>query len=425
MDRKNDNDIALVVPGLAEISNSYMEDFLGEILEILDDIELEIVNLEMDPGNTECLNSIYCSFHTIRGLSGLLNNATGTKIAVETEELLEAVRKYSPVISKAIINLILDSVNFIKKISNNPKIIDDSKFFGEVGRHLKNLANNKDDILIEVRQPMVRESRRIGEILVQEGALAQSEVEDVLKRQNSSNNKMKFGEIVLREKKVDASDIIKAIRMQKVRNTGSVDQYVRIPLERLDQIIEIIQNVSTLYDSVKDEAVLRFGSNDALTIESTKAYHLITDIRNILKELRMVTLQHAFQKLTRLVCSVIEENHLEVMFSTLGENIEVDKEIADRIALPLGDLIWLLLEKAYSKKDDDRNKRIGSIEVVAYEDNNSVHIDITGDVVTDLEELKSDNKYTENLQKLNHLKCRLEADNINGEGVRISIIIQR
>ena len=38
---------------------------------------------------------------------------------------------------------------------------------------------------------------------------------------------MKFGEIVLKEKKVDVSDIIKAIRMQKIRNAGTADQYVK------------------------------------------------------------------------------------------------------------------------------------------------------------------------------------------------------
>lgn len=48
----------------------------------------------------------------------------------------------------------------------------------------------------------------------------------------------------------------------------------------------------------------------------------------------MVTLQQTFQKLTRLACTIIEENHLEVMFSTMGENIEVDKEIADKIVSP-------------------------------------------------------------------------------------------
>ena len=49
--------------------------------------------------------------------------------------------------------------------------------------------------------------------------------------------------------------------------------------------------------------------------ESTKSYYLINDVKNILKELRMVTFQQAFQKLTRSVCSFIEENHLEVKFS--------------------------------------------------------------------------------------------------------------
>ena len=44
--------------------------------------------------------------------------------------------------------------------------------------------------------------------------MAQSEAEDVLK-QNKSNNRMKFGEIVLREKKVDASDIIKLFECRR------------------------------------------------------------------------------------------------------------------------------------------------------------------------------------------------------------------
>lgn len=427
MDIKDNNDIALAVPGLSDISNSYMEDFLSEIREILEDIELELVNLEMDPGNKESINSIYCSFHTISGLAGLLNDATSTKIAVATEELLETVKKYCPVISKIIINVILDSISFIKKISSNPQIIDDHKISGEIERHIKSLETFRDEILLEVRQPLERQSR-IGEILVREGAMAQSEVEDILKKQ--SNTKMKFGEIVLREKKVNASDIIKAIRMQKIRNTGTSDQYVKIPLERLDQIIGIIQNVSSIYDSVKNEAVLRFGSNDALTIESTKAYHLITDIRNILKELRMVTLQQAFQKLTRSVCSIIEEDHMEVMFSTMGENIEVDKEIADRIALPLGDMVRLLLEKAYSgiannTNKSTREKQIGSIEVVAYEEANTVHIDITGDAVVDLEDIKTDSRYIDNLQKLTALRCHTDIDDIEGEGVRISITMQR
>lgn len=422
MDIKDNKDVAATAPELEEISKSYMQDFISEIKELLEDVELELVNLEMDPGNKDCLNSVYCSFHTIRGLAGLINDSRSIKLTIATEELLETVRKYCPVTGKNVINLILDSIGFIKKLSCSTLIISDD-FISDVDRHIINLKKCREDILFDVRQPMEKESK-IGEILVREGAMEASEVEDILKKQSSVYGKMKFGEIVLREKKVDASDIIKAIRMQKVRNPGTMDQYVKIPLERLDQIIGIIQNVSTIYDSVKDEAVLRFGSNDVLTIESSKAYHLITDVRNILKELRMVTLQQAFQKLTRSACSIIEENHLEVMFSTMGENIEIDKEIADRISLPLGELVRILLDKAYINCVDE-SERIGSIEVVAYEENNFIHIDITGNAVSDIEGIRLDYRYTDVSQKLSVLRCRLNIDDMSGEGIRLSIACPR
>lgn len=92
MDCTDNKDIALKIPELNEISNSYMEDFMSEIDEILSDLELELVNLEMDPGNKEILNTIYCNFHTLRGLLGLLNNLAGTRIATASEELLETVK---------------------------------------------------------------------------------------------------------------------------------------------------------------------------------------------------------------------------------------------------------------------------------------------------------------------------------------------
>ncbi len=422
MDVRDIQDGAPLVPGLAEISKSYMEDFKSEIAEILDDIEMELVNLEMDNGNSNIISSIFCSFHTIRGLTGLLNDNISTRVAISTEDLLEVIRKYGVHANKNAINAVLDSVKFIRKICSDAGALKEKKFVGEIEQHISNLRKLKDDIILEVRQPMDKETK-IGEILVEEGAMQRSDVEDILRKQSSLYNKMKFGEIVLREKKVDASDIIKAIRMQKVRNTGSVDQYVKIPLERLDQIIGIINNVSGIYDSIRDEAVLRFGSNDALTMESTKAYHMLHDVKNILKELRMVTLQLTFQKLTRSVCSIIEENHLEVMFSTLGENIEVDKEIADKIVVPLGELVKVLLEKAYTETDE--SKRIGNIEVVAYEEGANVHIDITGDALVEIDEVRMDARYMEMASRLSALKCKLSLDDMDQEGIRISIIVQR
>jgi len=410
------------VPGLAEISRSYMNDFIAEIREILEKIEIELVDLEVDPDNPDHLNTVYNSFNTIRGLAGLLHDPVSIRIAAASGELLETLQKYGASASKSAINLLLFSVRFIRKICEDGDEVKDTLFMGEVEQHISNIRKLREDIILEIRQPAGRDTR-IGEILVAEGAIERSDVEEILKKQSSVFNKMKFGEIVLKEKKVDVSDIIKAIRMQKIRNAGTADQYVKIPLERLDQIIGIINNIGNIFDSIKGEAVLRFGSNDALTIDASKAFNMVQDVRSILRELRMVTLQQTFQKLTRLACTIIEENHLEVMFSTMGENIEVDKEIADKIVSPLGELIKLLLEKAYTEQDAAR--RIGSIEVVAYEESGTVHIGITGDQVVDIEEFKSDTRFMEVASRLSILECRLVMDDMDGEGTRITIAIQR
>ena len=73
----------------------------------------------------------------------------------------------------------------------------------------------------------------------------------------------RFDEPVLR-KRSRCTGYYKRHPDAKIRNNHTNDQYVRIPLERLDQIIDIIQRVEKIHNSVKNEAALRFGSNDRL-----------------------------------------------------------------------------------------------------------------------------------------------------------------
>lgn len=421
MDIKEDKE--MILTGSTDLSKSYVEDFLGEIAENLEDIELELVNLEMDPGNLDCINSIYCGFRTLKGLAELIKNKPGAKIAAAAEELMDAVRKYNPIMVSSIINLVLDSVNSIKGIFTEPTGIEYIHFSPETEQLLEKLKSAKQDILNKASPSMEGESFD-GVAPSCEEILATSRLEEALNKQANIYNNLKFGEVVLKEKSTDASDIIKSIRMQKVRSGGVNDQYVKIPLEQLDHLIEMIRNVENIYNSVKDEAVIRFGSNDALAIQSSKAYYLINDVSKILKELRMVTLQQAFQKLTRMTCSIIEENHLEVKFSTMGENIEVDKELADEIAIPLGDLVRLLLEKGQPRSSGD-DVRIGNIHVVAYDEKDTVHIDITGDTSIDPEEIKTSPVYMDAAHKLSSLKCGISVEDMHENGIKITITNQK
>lgn len=402
-----------------ETGGNIVNDFIREIIAILDSIELELVNIEVDPDNPGYLKAVCSGFHSIKGLAGFLEEDMASGITEYTEELLEACQKFNISISRSITNIILQSVLFLRKICNDKKILADTKFQGEVGQHIGSIIQLKDGIMLDIKQPVRPPENRIGEILLEDGAIALQDIEYVLEKQNSVYQNMKFGEIALRERKVDASGLIKAIRAQKIRNESG-EQFVQIPIKRLDQILQIVSQLGTIQNALHNEVIIRFGSNDSFSAESKQAKDMLTDIREILQELRLVTFKQSFQKLTRAVKAMIEEAGVNVIFSTIGENIEVNKEISDEIIIPLAKIIEFILEN-YST--DTNKEKIDNIEVVTDKKGESIIIEISASKPVHLDLVHNSGKIKEAEKKIENLKGRIGYENIENSGLQMKIII--
>lgn len=405
--------------GLKEIQENYMKDFIQEILETLDSIELELVNLEVDPGNAEYLNAVYCDFHTIKGLTGFLEDDLASRITEQTETLIEACRKFNITTTRTIINILLQTILFLRRLCNNQQLAHETKFQGEVEQHLVNIRQLQDEIMLEVKQPVKPPEYRIGEILIEEGAIKEKDVEEVLIKQNSIYKKMKFGEIAMREKKVDAGELIKAIRAQKIRNECN-EQFVRIPIKRLDEILDIVVQLANIQNDLHHESVLRFGSNDAFSVELNRAENMFMDIRKIIGELRMVPLKQSFQKLSRAVKAMIEDAGLHMVFSTVGESTELSKEIADDIIVPLAEIVECMLSGFASGSENEKNK-LGNIEVVAYKKDNTVIIEINNSKMPAVPDRSK--KFEQVQAKIKKLNGRLEYEELDDDGCKVKIIL--
>jgi len=405
--------------GLKEIQENYMKDFIQEILETLNSIELELVNLEVDPGNAEYLNAVYCDFHTIKGLTGFLEDDLASRITEQTETLIEACRKFNITTTRTIINILLQTILFLRRLCNNQQLAHETKFQGEVEQHLVNIRQFQDEIMLEVKQPVKPPEYRIGEILIEEGAIKEKDVEEVLIKQNSIYKKMKFGEIAMREKKVDAGELIKAIRAQKIRNECN-EQFVRIPIKRLDEILDIVVQLANIQNDLHHESVLRFGSNDAFSVELNRAENMFMDIRKIIGELRMVPLKQSFQKLSRAVKAMIEDAGLHVVFSAVGESTELSKEIADDIIVPLAEIVECMLSGFASGSENEKNK-LGNIEVVAYKKDNTVIIEINNSKMPAVPDRSK--KFEQVQAKIKKLNGRLEYEELDDDGCKVKIIL--
>ncbi len=408
--------------GLNEIRENFINDFIQEILETLDSIELELVNLEVDPDNADYLNEVYCNFHTIKGLAGFLEEGIASRITEDTEALLSTCQKFNIATTRNIINVLLQTILFLRKICNNVNLVDDVRFQGEIEQHLISIKQLGDEIMMDVKQPIRSAENRIGEILMQDGAIEQQDVDYVLEKQSNIYQRLKFGEIAIREKKVDAGELIKAIRAQKIRNESN-QQYVKIPIKRLDQILNIINQLENIQNKLHHESVLRFGSNDAYTSDTKRAEDMSADIRKILCELRLVTLQRSFQKLTRAVRAMIEEKGLHVVFSTIGEVTELNKEVAEDIIIPLAEIIELMLVN-FSSEKEKRNNKMGSIEVVAYKHDETVIIEISNNDNDCYTALSGSKKIEEIQSRIEKIKGRTVVEMMDEDGCKVKIILQ-
>src|ERR1700722_2774315 len=91
-----------------------MVDFVMESGEHFAVIEEQLLRLEREPGAEESIHAVFRAFHTIKGLAGFLELHGVRNVAHEVETLLDKVRNKKLTITPKIVDLILESTDYLK-----------------------------------------------------------------------------------------------------------------------------------------------------------------------------------------------------------------------------------------------------------------------------------------------------------------------
>jgi two-component system chemotaxis sensor kinase CheA len=187
-----------------EVDPEFLNDFLVETKEHIENIEMSVLALETDPTNAELINSLFRSFHTIKGLAGFVNQDLVRKIAHQTETQLDKCRKGESTVSKSFVDLILTSSDLLKKICENLDLNKEPDFLKVVDLHLEHLNNgsvssnaawenggNSEYQAIKVD--------KIGEIMVGQG-LDPKTVDELLAKQEE-HPELKLGQLAVKRKR--------------------------------------------------------------------------------------------------------------------------------------------------------------------------------------------------------------------------------
>ena len=87
-----------------------LEGFLAETTELLEKLDDDLITLEKSSDDTELMNRIFRSIHTIKGASSFLGFDLLVKVAHKTEDVLNRLRKGELVVNPEIMDVILEAI---------------------------------------------------------------------------------------------------------------------------------------------------------------------------------------------------------------------------------------------------------------------------------------------------------------------------
>lgn len=93
-----------------------LEDFLIEAFEMIDQLDQDLVELENHPDDLDLLNRIFRVAHTIKGSGSFLNFNVLTHLTHHMEDVLNKARHGDLKITSDIMDVILSSVDYMKKL---------------------------------------------------------------------------------------------------------------------------------------------------------------------------------------------------------------------------------------------------------------------------------------------------------------------
>jgi two-component system, chemotaxis family, sensor kinase CheA len=361
-------------PPVTDEDIQIIREFVAESLESLENIEVRLLDLDQDPGDKEAIHAVFRPFHTIKGVSGFLNFSRINHLAHVVENLLDKARNGEIVIDGQIVDLILASVDTLKKMIRN---VEASLTSGAPAEG--NVETTQ--ILEEVERfiALAGTGKPLGEILVERGSALKSDVDEALEKQLESREKI--GEILIEEDKVEIRDVLSALRDQKRVSAASSNQ-VKVDTLKLDSIVDLVGELAIAQTMLKQTDLLKNSTDRKLYQITNQLSLIVSALQSTAMSLRMIPIGNTFQKMLRIVRDLSRKSGKDVHLLLSGEDTEIDRSMVDEIYEPLVHMIRNAMDHGIERPEEREiaNKpRQGTIHLRAYYRGGDIIIEIEDD----------------------------------------------
>ena len=376
---------------------SLLVDFISESKEHLEQASTQLLGLEDNPDDEEAINSVFRAFHTIKGVAGFLALKDISDLAHNTENLLDMVRRHELKLSAGLIDISFEALDWMTRLINNV-----AKGLAENGKvkiepELKDVIKRVQDAqrgVISKPQPKMQRATQgptdtpasLGQILVDSGAISDKELEQTIQEVESEGTGRLLGEALVEKKKVSASEVHEALKIQQEEKRGrkavELKETIRVDYERLESLVDTVGELVLAEAMISQDESLMEIQNEQLTKKLYNLRQVSRKLQEMGTTIRMVPIAGTFQKMARLVRDLSRKSGKPINFTTSGDETELDRAYVDQIADPLVHMIRNSMDHGIEPREDRikaGKNETGTLRLRAFHEGGNIHVEISDD----------------------------------------------
>ena len=333
-----------------------VQDFLVETNEIIENLDHDLVELESNQNDLELLNKIFRGAHTMKGSSSFLGFNKLAELTHHAEDILNKLRKGEMVVTREIMDTLLEFVDKTKQIISDiengtdttdcSSVIEDLKLASE-GKLTSKTKNNKS---------------------ASQAAAPAAQVPATAPKPQAAPKKQEAPKVV--------------------HQATSVEQTIRVDVSRLDSLVNLVGELvlsRNMLSQIAGELENKF-ENEYLVEQLLVATNAIgmntTELQLAIMKTRMIAIGKVFNKFPRVVRDIARDTGKEIELIISGEETELDKQVIESIGDPLLHMIRNSCDHGVETPEVRVAKgkpRTGTVLLSAYHEGNHVVIEIKDD----------------------------------------------
>jgi len=310
-----------------------VSDFIVEAREHLNNVETQLLAIEQDPSQTGPLQSLFRSFHTIKGLAGFLEFHEVQEVCHDVETLLDRARNNELEITPEITDLLLESQDYltreIGRIEN-----------GALGKGTAAPANPAA-LLEKVRA--VLEGREVSEP-AESAPVRMPEPQPASQAELPPQAPPAAPAPEVKKSALDAPSAAASPASSPAAATANgasapqqvrADRLVKVDTGKLDYLVDMVGELVVAQSLIRHDPAFKSTTDMRLQKNLLQLGRITDEVQRASMAMRMVPIGQLFQKMDRLIRDLSRKSGKKIELETHGRDIEMDRNMVEELGDPL------------------------------------------------------------------------------------------